>query len=398
MQSTNIKFHAESFRRIESPYDDSIARTYMAVVKIINLPSEIANWRKINPRDPKVTSGVSNKIRSSLENYPEQFLFRNRGITLLAEKATYDNKLNEVNLEFVDPTRHGLLDGGHTFKVLLDYVNAADKDEISELAGCVRFEIIEGIQNIDDAVEIVHARNTSAQVKPESLEELQQHFEDIKMVLAQKSYSNRIAYKEYEIDATTGEVKDIDIKEILSYLTCFDVEDFDQERHPILTYSQKSKVVEHFRANRDRLKKYLPLLPKILELRDEIYSRLPIAYHEKTEGKFGALRGVIQIKNRPKMASEELVFKGGSSSYRIPSAFIYPVLAAFRNLIRIKDGRAEWKDEPIKFFHDLEQDLAGTMGQQAKEMGNPTKLGKDQATWKLCNNTVKIKVLELGLI
>jgi len=396
MQSSLIKFPVVSFRRIESPFDETIAKTYIAVVKVADLPAEIEKWRKINPRDPKLTSGVSNKIRKSLENNPDQFLFRNRGITLLVEKAGFNNQTSELALEFSEPSRHGLLDGGHTYRVLRDFVESTDETEKDRITGCVRFEIIEGIENLDDAVEIVHARNTSAQVKSESLEELQQHFEGIKKALSEKTYANRIAYKEYEVDDSTGEVKDVDIKDILSYFICFDVESFTNEKHPILSYSQKSQVVEHFRNHRERLERYLPLLPKILELRDDIYERLPEAYNEQG-GKFGGLNSVVQIKNRPKMSSEELVFKGSTSSYRIPSAFIYPILAAFRNLVRIKDGRAEWKDNPTQVFHSMEQSLAASVCGQAKTMSNPTKLGKDGATWKLCYDAVRIQVLERGL-
>jgi hypothetical protein len=71
--------------------------------------------------------------------------------------------------------------------------------------------------------------------------------------------------------------------------------------------SNKSQVVEHFRTHRQRLQGYLSLLPKILELRDESYARLPEAYND-AEGKFGSLTAVVQIKNRPKMANEGLVF------------------------------------------------------------------------------------------
>lgn len=397
MQSTIIKFPVASFRRIESPFDETVARSYIAVAKIIDLPTEVESWRKINPRDPKITSGVSKKIQKSLENSPDQFLFRNRGITLLVDKAVYDNKTNEVSLELVDPTRHGLLDGGHTYRVLQNFIHSANPDELKDIGACVRLEVIEGIENLDDAVEIVLARNTSAQVKSESLEELNQHFEEIKQIIKTEPYANRIAYKEYEIDEKTGEAKDIDIKEILSYLVCFDVDHFDQEKHPIMTYSQKSNVIEHFKNYRKLLMKYVPLIPKILELRDVIYRELPDAYNKSTKGKFGALTGVVQITNRPKMSNEELVFVSGEASYRIPSAFIYPILAAFRNLVKIDGDKAVWKDDPIKVFQSLVDELAKTVGEQAKEMRNPTKLGKDQATWKLCNNIVRIAVLERGL-
>lgn len=397
MQSTIIKFPVASFRRIESPFDETVARSYIAVAKIIDLPTEVENWRKINPRDPKITSGVSRKIQKSLENNPDQFLFRNRGITLLVDKAVYDNKTGEVSLEFFDQTRHGLLDGGHTYRVLQNFIHSANPDELKNINACVRLEVIEGIENLDDAVEIVLARNTSAQVKSESLEELNQHFEEIKQVIKDKPYADRIAYKEYEIDEKTGEAKDVDIKEILSYLVCFDVGNFDQEHHPIMAYSQKSNVIEHFKKNRAALMKYVPLIPQILELRDTIYGEIPDAYNKATGGKFGALTGIVQINNRPKMSNEELVFISGEANYRIPSAFIYPVLAAFRNLVKIDGDKAIWKDDTVKVFRSLANELAKTVGEQAKEMRNPTKLGKDQATWKLCNNIVRIAVLERGL-
>ena len=116
------------------------------------------------------------------------------------------------------------------------------------------------------------ARNTSTQVKEQSLANLSQHFDAIKDILKNEPYANRIAYKETEF-SEDGSRKDIDIKEILSYLICFDREDFDDNDHPIITYFGKSYVPKYADAedNRQRLQKYLSLLPQILVLRDEIY-------------------------------------------------------------------------------------------------------------------------------
>ena len=65
--------------------------------------------------------------------------------------------------------------------------------------------------------------------------------------------------------------------------------------------------------------------------------------------------------------------------------------------MKVEGDKAIWKDDPIKVFRSLADELAKTVGEQAKEMRNPTKLGKDQATWKLCNNIARIAVLERGL-
>lgn len=71
------------------------------------------------------------------------------------------------------------------------------------------------------------------------------------------------------------------------------------------------------------------MLPTILELRDVIYKQLPEAYNSQG-GKFGLLTGIGSTK-KPLV---ELAFIGEKSNYRIPSGFIYPLLASFRNLIK----------------------------------------------------------------
>jgi hypothetical protein len=328
MTTNLIKLPVISFRKIASPYDNEGSTTYIAVVNIKDIPEEFEDWRSLNPRDPKTTSGVAKKIFGTLENDPSSFFFRNRGITLIVEKTTFDNQKNILEIEMADKARNGLLDGGHTFRVIREFVGNLSEEEIKDLNAYVKLEIIEGITDPDIVVDIVEARNTSTQVKEQSLEELRGHYEAIKKVLADKPYADRVAYKEFEL-SEEGSAKDIDIKDILSYLVCFDVDEFGNDNHPIKAYSTRSSVVEHFKKNKDRMIKYIPLLPVILELHDIIYLGLPEAYNSQG-GKFGRLTGVTEVSNR-RMSKIKLPFIEKESSYRIPSGFIYPVLAGFRN-------------------------------------------------------------------
>ena len=95
MKTTLIKLPIVSFRRIENPFEQEGKRMYVAVVQAKNLPIELDEWRKINPRDPSVTSGVAKKIARSFEDSPKAFFFKNRGITLLAERTTFDGENKE---------------------------------------------------------------------------------------------------------------------------------------------------------------------------------------------------------------------------------------------------------------------------------------------------------------
>lgn len=386
MSSKLIRLPVVSFRKIVSPYDEEGAKTYIAVLNVRDIPEEFEEWRALNPRDPKTTSGVAKKIFATLESDPDSFFFRNRGITLIAEKTSFDNQKNVLEIEMADKSRNGLLDGGHTFRVIRDFVGNLPEEELKDLNAYVKLEILEGITDPDVVVNIVESRNTSTQVKEQSLEELRGNYEAIKKVLAGKSYADRIAYKEFEL-SDEGSAKDIDIKEILSYLVCFDVEEFNNENHPIKAYSSRSSVVEHFQKHKDRMIKYVPLLPVILELRDIIYLELPEAY----KGHFGNLTGVTLVTGR--MEKVLLPFIGKESSYRIPSGFIYPILAGFRNLIHCTPDKCQWKKDPVKFFEDLKGELASRVGEQALGFRNPNKLGKDRATWRACYDSVELTML-----
>jgi len=392
--ATSVTFPVVTFKKIESPHEETEGKDYITVLNVKDLPEILEEWREINVRDSRLTSGVAKKIGETLRDDPELFFFKNRGITLLVDKVKYDNKTNKVEILMTDKTINGLLDGGHTYSVIKEFLNGLSEEELKEVNAHVKVEILEGISDYEIAVAIVEARNTSTQVKEQSIQELLKQYEEIKSVLAGKDFADHIAYKEYEL-LEDGTKKDIDIKEILSYLICFDVEGFGDEEHPIRAYSTKTAVLNHFKNEHERLLKYIPLLPKILELRDEIYLELPKAYNS-IGGKFGALTGVIEVSNR-RMDTINLPFTGKESSYRIPSGFIYPVLAAFRSLVECKKKPCEWKLDPIKLFKELKAQLSSRVCDQAKELRNPNKLGKDKATWGRCYDLVRLEVLKRKL-
>ncbi|MDD5071860.1 MAG: AIPR family protein [Patescibacteria group bacterium] len=403
-KATLVRFPVLSFRKIESPYEvisepglHSIegAKSYMIVVNIKDLPDEFKNWRKINPRDPNLNSGVSRKIAQTLENSPDTFFFRNRGLTVLADRVCFDNQGNVVEIEFTDRAKNGLLDGGHSYVVIKNFLEGLSEEELDDFEAYIKIEVIEGINDPEAVVSVVESRNTSIQVKEQSIQELLKLYELIKKTLKGREYEGRISYKEHEL-TEDGTSKDIDIKEILSYMICFDVEEFDDRVHPIKTYTTKNALLEHYRKHYRRMQKYISLLPAILELHDYIYLRLPGAYNS-TGGKFGSLTGVIEVTNKKRMKKITLPFTSRESSYRIPSGFIYPVLAAFRNLVKNDNNRCSWVTDPFKLFDDLKVDLAQRVGEQAKELRNPNKLGKDNATWRGCYDVVQLEILKKNI-
>lgn len=393
MQTTQIKIKKlASFRKVFSSPAGKSKNIFIAVVNIQDIPKEIENWLAINPREATISSGVSKKIQVSLIEQPEAFVFKNRGLTIITQGINFDATSNTASLEMRDPKIHGLLDGGHTFRVIQnELTNTVDSRNDLKNA-YVRIEFLEGFDDLNEVVDIVDARNRSAQVKEQSLEELRNHFEAIKDVLKDQPYANRIAYKEIEL-LEDGSKKDIDIKDLLSYLVCFDAEAFSDTKHPISAYSAKATALRHYTENRDRLAKYTLLLPKVLQLVDTIKQDLPKAY-DSQGGRWGGLQGVITEKENKKKT--ELPFISSDSEYQTPSGFIYPILASFRSLVNVTKNKVNWKADPVDLFSEVKEMLAEAIGEQAIEFRNPNKLGKDSATWRLCYALVALEVAKRG--
>lgn len=384
MQLTKLTFPVVSFRHLETPFNKQGYRDYFAIVEISALP-DLTGWRKINVRDPKMTGTVPGAIRASVRENPELFAFMNRGIVLSVESAQFDNKTDELTLGLRDPALHGLLDGGHTYNILLE------EREGLEFPQFVRLEILEGFRS-EEIPNLVDARNTSNQVRDQSLMNLSGEFEKLKKALAKAPYADQIAYKEYEV-LPDGEPKPIDVRDIIAILTAFDREHFDQKTHPINAYRSKAACLQHFQAHRKSYEKIYPLAVDILELYDLIQLNLPDLYNKIRGGKFGHLTGVTTYKGKRRA---QLYFIDKESKYGVPAGFTYPILGGFRALLEEKSGRYVWGKEldPRQMLgNGLGETLADTIGNFALDARNPSKTGKSPLVWQACYQAVRVAYL-----
>ena len=393
-QSAIFKIPVVSLRRIPSKADNVGLKAYIAVVDVHNLP-ELSEWRKINVRDPKITGAVPVAIRGTLDNDPESFLFRNRGLVITVQNAQFDNEASILTLELKDPDLHGLLDGGHTYRIIKEYCSDnKDKSSVEEQA-FVRMEILEGF-NSEQIREIVDARNTSNQVKDQSLMELAQKFDGIKNAISSKPYANLVAYKEYEImEGTDGNSpKPIDVREIVALLTLFDKDHFGDNNHPIVAYSQKAACLTKFRDNLKSYEKIYPILPDILMLWDKIHSDMR-EWYESSKAKqnqgarFGRLTGIISDRD------VQLLYSGEKATDIIATSFKYPILAALRAFVEETDGKYRWGlNVEDALDSGLGEQLTEVVVANALELRNPTKLGKSNSCWDQCYSKAQVWYLK----
>jgi hypothetical protein len=389
--AARFTFPVVSFRNIETPFQKLGYRNYIAVVDVRQLP-DFNGWRKINVRDPKLTGSVPKAIRSSVKEYPELFVFLNRGMVLSVESVSFNNQREELTVTLHDTELHGLLDGGHTYNILLE-----ERETLQE-PQYVKLELLEGFKQEEIPV-LVDARNTSNQVRDQSLMNLQGEFEKLKKAVIGETYAQLIAYKEHEV-LDDGGTKPIDVREVIAILTCFDRANFDARIHPINAYRSKAACLQHFQANKADYDKIYSLTSDILELYDHIQLLLPDLYNkvrsksgEVAGGKFGKLTGVTTYDGKRKA---QLLFINEESKYGVPSGFVYPVLGAFRALLEERSGRYVWGKgvDPIQLLKgQLGETLADTIGNFALDARNPSKTGKSPLVWQACYQAAQVAYL-----
>ena len=166
----------KTFSRLYVSPDKERLRRYYCVVPVSEIPEEWAGWLEVNARESSDKGKVPKAIRSTLTDKPEWFSEYNRGLTIVASRIHWDNKKNELTLSFDNRDYHGVLDGGHTLKAILD-----DREQSAggEQTGYCNIEIFTGLDDTE-IPDVVEARNTSKQVASKSLLNLDGSFKDLK--------------------------------------------------------------------------------------------------------------------------------------------------------------------------------------------------------------------------
>ncbi len=421
MQITLIRLPVASFKKIDTPFKEDGVRSYIAVVNVKDIAQEFKEWRNLITKDTSTDYSVVEQITETLRESPSSFFLKNRGLVIIANKVVFDNKFNEVKLEIVNKGYDGVIDGKQTLHAIMSFVSTLREHEVRNLDSYVKIEILEGVRR-NDIEDITLARNTSSQSNISNLDNLGINQDRIIEAVQQYSYQSQsksttkrrspierdfgISYSmndsvfmdSVEYSEPSHSFSDVDVERILPCLMCFDVEYFDNNRHPVMAYKSKASVLEHFRLNNSggRMEKYNTLLPKILELHDEIYLNLPDAYN-KEGGDFDSLAGVTRISNVQQNNSPKLFLADKNVRHHIPKGYIFPILASFRCLVEVKRGSCSWRTDPVKLFHELKLDLARRINEPASIYRDSNRFGEDSMIWGRCYDLVELTILKRKL-
>lgn len=388
-ETKSMTFKVQSFRRIPNPYlksenGEKTAEMYIAICDVKDVPSDIP--METNPREQKMTTGVAKKIKQSLLNVSEMnFYLLNRGILLSAKDVVYNNYSNEMTLTFEDFEVHGNVDGGHTYKMILQ-----ERDQIDHGQQYVKIEILVGVEGIFQS--LAAARNTSVQVQDKSIAELEDRFDIIKNALVDEKYMDRIFFKE-------NDSGDIDVSDILAILNMFNINRYSgMVNFPINSYSSKKKCIdlyindhkEYGESKENSYIKMVSIMPDIFKLYDAIETGMNRFYRQKNpSGRYGATKGVQIPKPGQQFFSKFMMNEMDVAS---PNGFIYPILGAFRAIVEEKDNKYVWKKNPFIILEKIGADLVESTVSMSRSLGNnPQSVGKDSNIWKTLYMTVMVE-------
>lgn len=403
-----IPVEQEHVRSVKSPYAKELSVIH-AFVKIKNFPNGTIP-DKINPRSHekiKLKSRVPEAIQESLEDTPRLFHLLNRGCLILAQKAWYDNKSKVLHFVIDSEEQHGMVDGATTDRVLQlvkQSISNADFDTLSEneipeyiKEAYLHLEIVSGSVDEDIRINLAEARNTSEQVTGFSIEDLGGGYDWLKDVLEKSEFRGKIRYRE-------NEPKPFDIRNVLALLTLFHCNWEKKGKDPIVAYTGKGAVLDIYQDQkkdglswREKFKLLSPVVVDILKLYEYVHVKFQPQYMTAygKGAKLGRRKEVRYLELKPKT----LPLTGSKIQYVIPDGWLYPLLGAFRSLLKWPkggNGSVSWKTDPFKFFDTHGHELVTYIVSQSEQLGNnPNATGKSPVLWGGLRDKVENKILRL---
>ncbi|MGV2941468.1 AIPR family protein [Mesobacillus sp. LC4] len=432
-----LKEHLSSGNEFPTPRNWNHTLLYTTFISVSDLfvGKDILMPMNKNPRNQNTKSSVSNNIANSLINedfdsfdenqqpigYPisESFYINNRGIAIVAHQVNHlkditfigeDSTIYPNVLEIhMDEKEEGNIDGGHTYKIILDQVQKMAKKEKS-INAYVRMEIN---VNLRDITTFAAARNTNAAVKEASIMNSRGEFDTLKVLLSDLPFYERIAYRQND--------KGIPIENIVEYIELFNLKKsplYESEDMMIPTpyvpkqkwgaskkeilkfYSDEinSAVLEERPSEYDLME---PIIKDIFWLYTEIERNLHTIYNKYANGKrnanFAALGYVTRNETKEKSLPNgkkyrQLITYGdgqlieeNTMTYVIDKGLATPIAGMFRMLLD--------KDPETGIYHwirglDIKQHAAQIIGfiieeamKSVAEEG-PDNYAKNRMTWK----------------
>lgn len=327
-----------------------------------------------NARNPNIRKRVYRQVEASLlgrdGSPPGTFHLKNNGITIIAESV--EQVGNNKYIVKMRAGVHGIVDGGHTYELI---VMPRDNEDLPD-DQYVNVEVRVGIPDVWIA-DIAGGLNTSVQVQAMSLDHLAGLFEWLKGDLKSERYYGGIAWSE-------NDKAEFDARDIISLMLLFNIVIFpnDKDEHPISGYEKKSQALKLFEDSSESFKLMRPILKDLLAFHDIIRREARHLWNQ-AGGKGGAL---IFVEHR-KRGVFAFPFTGQEDEFRLMTGALYPMLAAFRWYVEHDPMtlKMRWRggfSAVLEAWRSVGAELMRATIHTSNELGrNPQSIGKSRNHW-----------------
>ncbi len=383
MASSTFRFNAPIARRIIDPNFKKThgLERHLFLVPVRDIPEDLP--LDPNARRPNTNKRVYKKVEQSLLDKgvePGTFHLKNHGIIVVArsvKQLAEDENMYEVKLG----DGHGVLDGGHTYKLITKHNKIGDLPENQY----VQVEVRVGVPD-DWIPELSGGLNTSVQVQDMSLDHLAGAFDWIKKALADEPYFNEIAWSENDPGA-------YDARDLISLMYLFNIDLFpnDQDELPIAAYEKKSEALKAFENDADHFKRMRPILKDILKLYDTIAKEARDIWNDsKPDAKAGRLAFMDESNGR----EFSFHFTQEIGKYQLFDGALYPILGAFRWYVERdpKTQKMRWRrgfKAVLRAWQKNAYQLLRLTKATSDQLGrNPNAIGKSRPHWAALHTTL----------
>jgi hypothetical protein len=369
-----VPVHPSHVRKLTDPTNAGITRS-VGYCAFERLPFRVP--MDPNPRQPtekSLRSSLADEIRKTATESRGLFHLVNAGIFLLADSVEYNNDKGLLAFTVDTSKGQGLYNGGHTLKIIEDLLDGGFKqlDDSSHRQYC-NFDIQVGI-DAKHLADIAEGRNLTVPLKEKTLADYQDKFEWVKDALKSKPYKDKIGYVE-------SHDKPEDVERIICRLIAVNPLLYDKDNQPIVAYTSKKRCLEMFVEGPEKFKPLAAILPDILELYEHLIVRAKEYYLKLVPGgKFLQWEGAVKPLKR---TIDTLPFTGAQVEYRIADGWLIPLLAAFRALVKINGGKAQWIVTPDVIYRRMGGRLIRILYETHTTLGkNPNAVGKYENVYR----------------
>lgn len=342
-----------------------------------------------NARFAELDTKAAKDMLETLENDPASFIFKNNGMMVVAESIKSEGTDVSIVCNESEPDEdapgHGVLNGGHTYKVLQHALKSKDV-RYQKVADEAFVTLTVGIGIPDDEIwRISRARNTSEKVPLHALRELAGDWTVVKANLPAAS-RHLVAFKPNDPEAPDELYDTTDLIRRLALLNnkMFPAE---QGSHPVQAYTSINTVVKKYTP--EAFAEIAPLLPDILKLEELI-----VRHWETVNGKGGDK--IFITKASGCSAEPSQLLSGYKADLTLAAPFVLPVLAAFR--VFIVDGG--WAIPMEELWEKYGPKTVRALWEAYKDIGKSSAavFGRSKGSWTAACDLTKSAAIQHGLI